>query len=151
MQLARSYGRFDLDFGEGKGNVMAPDKERIHAACMSTLDRFMAALNEHDARKMDATMHFPHLRLADGRFKVYESAGHNPMDLFSRLQEKDDWKYSRWERRDLIQFNDDKAHYSLSYIRFRSDDSVIGVYESLYVLTLQNGHWGIQARSSFGP
>jgi hypothetical protein len=39
----------------------------IHAACMATLDRFMEALNEHDALGMDATMHLPHLRLADGK------------------------------------------------------------------------------------
>jgi hypothetical protein len=50
-----------------------------------------------------------------------------------------------------VQFNDEKAHYALSYTRFRSDDSVIGVYESLYVLTKDAAGWGIQARSSFGP
>ncbi|GAB7544437.1 hypothetical protein CS8_041090 [Cupriavidus sp. 8B] len=130
---------------------MIANKEEIHAACMATLDRFMDALNEHDARGMDATMHFPHLRLADGKFKVYEAPGQNPMDLFVRLREQDDWKYSRWIRRDLIQFNSYKAHYALSYTRYRSDDSIIGTYESLYVLTLQDGRWGIQARSSFGP
>ncbi|ASL47881.1 hypothetical protein bAD24_III10820 [Burkholderia sp. AD24] len=130
---------------------MSTKKEEIHAACMEILDRFMAALNEHDARKMDATMHFPHLRLADGKFRVYEKAGENPMDLFSRLKDEDDWKYSHWDRRELIQFNEQKAHYSLSYIRYRSDDSVIGRYESLYILTCQDGGWGIQARSSFGP
>lgn len=106
---------------------MSAYKEEIHAACMKTLDRFMTALNEYDAQKMDATMHFPHLRLADGKFKVYEAAGQNPMDLFSRLKEEDDWRYSRWDRRELIQFNERKAHYSLNYIRYRSDDSVIGV------------------------
>ena len=73
------------------------------------------------------------------------------MDLFSRLKDEDDWKYSHWDRRELIQFNEQKAHYSLSYIRYRSDDSVIGRYESLYILTCQDGGWGIQARSSFGP
>ncbi|BEU25744.1 nuclear transport factor 2 family protein [Paraburkholderia sp. 22B1P] len=130
---------------------MTATREKIYAACMDTLDRFMSALNEHDAQKMDATMHFPHLRLADGKFKLYEAPGHNPMDLFVRLKAEDDWKYSLWDRRDLIQFNDRKAHFSLSYIRFRSDGSIIGTYESLYVLTLQDGKWGIQARSSFGP
>ena len=53
--------------------------------------------------------------------------------------------------RDLVQFNDVKAHYALSYTRFRDDGSVIGVYESLYVLTRDERGWGIVARSSFGP
>jgi len=127
------------------------DKDAIHAACMETLDRFMAGLNAYDAQRMDATMHFPHLRLADGKFRIYEAAGSNPMDLFERLRIEDGWAWSRWEKRNLIQYNQVKAHYDLSYTRFRSDGSCIGLYESLYILTFQDGRWGIQARSSFGP
>ena len=123
----------------------------IDKACMETLDRFMAALNAHDAQGMDATMHFPHVRFAGGQLRLYDAAGSNPMDLFETLKTQDNWRYSRWEERRLIQFNDKKAHYALSYTRFRADDSVIDVYESLYVLTLIDGAWGIQARSSFGP
>ena len=111
----------------------------------------MDALNGHDATAMDAAMNFPHFRFTDGKVKVYEHAGSNSMDLFQKLQQDDDWKYSTWRTRELIQFNATKAHYALSYTRFRSDNSVIGVYESLYVLTCNDGHWGIQARSSFGP
>lgn len=126
-------------------------RRAIDAACMATLGRFMDALNAHDAAGMDREMHFPHVRLAMGKVTVYERPGNNPMDLFQRLQAEDDWRYSRWDRRTLIQCNERKAHYQVEYTRYRSDDSVIGVYESLYVLTLQDGRWGILARSSFGP
>jgi len=34
---------------------------------------------------------------------------------------------------------------------FRTDGSAIGIYESLYLLTLKDRRRGIQARSSFGP
>ena len=40
---------------------------------------------------------------------------------------------------------------ALSYTRLRADHSVIGTYDSLYILTKVDGRWGIQARSSFGP
>ncbi|MFK3740841.1 hypothetical protein [Massilia sp. TN1-12] len=123
----------------------------IRAACIDVLDRFMEALNRYDAAGMDATMHFPHLRLADGKFTVYEAPGCNPMDLFDRLRKEDDWKYSRWGRRELVQYHGDKVHVALSYTRYREDDSVIGVYDSLYIITRVGGRWGIQARSSFGP
>jgi hypothetical protein len=118
---------------------------------MRVLDEFMAALNAHDAAAMDRAMHFPHVRIALGKVTVYERAGSNPMDLFEKLKAEDDWNWSRWETRELVQFTDKKAHYALSYTRFRSDGSVIGVYESLYVLTKDAAGWGIQARSSFGP
>jgi len=130
---------------------MPDQKSETYAPCMDVLDRFMDALNAYDAAAMDATMHFPHIRFAGGHIKVYDKAGDNPMDLFDRLRAEDDWKYSSWRTRKLVQFSDIKAHVALSYTRFRSDDSVIGVYESLYVLTKVDGIWGIQMRSSFGP
>ena len=126
-------------------------KELVHAECVRVLDQFMAALNAYDAAAMDRAMHFPHVRIAEGKVTVYDRPGSNPMDLFEKLKREDDWKWSRWEKRELVQFNDKKAHYALSYTRVRSDDSVIGGYESLYVLTKDASGWGIQARSSFGP
>ena len=111
----------------------------------------MAGLNAHDAVAMDAAMHFPHYRFTGNQVTVYEQPGSNPMDLFQRLQAEDDWHASTWRVRELVQFDERKAHYALSYIRFRKDGSVIGIYESLYVLTRRDGAWGIQVRSSFGP
>jgi len=127
------------------------ERELVQAQCNEVLDAFMEALNAHDAAGMDACMHFPHPRLSGNSVKIYETAGLNPMDLFARLQADDDWSYSRWKSREVIQFNAFKAHVALSYTRFRSDRSVIGEYESLYIMTRKDGRWGIQARSSFGP
>ena len=130
---------------------MPVDKADIEEKCLAVLDRFMAGLNAHDATAMDAAMHFPHVRFAGGTLKIYAEPGNNPMDLFTRLIESDGWSYSRWETTDIVQFSDTKAHCALSYTRFRADGSVIGVYDSLYVLTLIGDRWGIQIRSSFGP
>ena len=132
-------------------NPLAQKNPELNQACMDVLDRFMDGLNQYDAKAMDAAMHFPHVRFAGGQIKTYSQAGDNPMDLFERLRREDDWKYSSWVSRELVQCSDIKAHYALSYTRFRSDDSVIGVYESLYVLTKVDQTWGIQLRSSFGP
>ena len=57
--------------------------KEIEQTCMASLDRFMMALNAHDAGAMDEEMHFPHVRLAEGRLVVYERPGSNPMDLFT--------------------------------------------------------------------
>ena len=130
---------------------MPDQKTQIDLACKEVLDRFVAALNAHDAAGMDLAMHFPHYRFTGNQVTVYERSGSNPMDLFQKLRAQDDWKSSTWRTRELVQFHATKAHYALSYTRFRSDNSVIGVYESLYVLTYEDGRWGIQVRSSFGP
>ena len=127
------------------------ERSRIQQECNRVLDDFMAALNAYDAAGMDRCMHFPHPRIAVGKVVVYDNPGNNPLDLFERLKKEDNWSHSRWEKREIVQFNDSKAHFAVSYTRYRADGSVIGVYDSLYILTKVEGRWGIQARSSFGP
>jgi len=127
------------------------DRSEIEAAGLDVLHRFMAALNAYDAAAMDGCMHFPHVRMAESSVVVYEAPGNNPMDLFDRLKAQDGWHHSVWDVMNLIQWNDVKAHWQLTYTRFREDGSIIGRYDSLYTLTKLDGVWGIQARSSFGP
>lgn len=121
------------------------------AQCEDVLARWMAALNRYDASAMDALMHFPHVRIAGGAVTVYQQAGSNPMDLFERLRKQDGWHHSAWNETKLVQSSPVKAHYALRYTRYREDGSVIGVYDSLYVLSQLGGAWKIQSRSSFGP
>ena len=71
--------------------------------------------------------------------------------VFERLRREDNWSHSAWNERKIVQRNDSKVHMAVTYTRYRADGSVLGVYESLYILTLKEGRWGIQVRSSFGP
>jgi len=142
------FGQDRLDFVADR---LAANPDEATAACMATLERFMAALNAYDAGAMDAAMHFPHVRIAGGKVTVYDKAGSNPMDLFDKLRKEDHWARSEWNERKIVQRNDTKVHMVLTYTRYRADGSTLGVYESLYVLTFKEGRWGIQARSSFGP
>jgi hypothetical protein len=128
-----------------------PGVTQVEQECNKVLDAFMDALNAHDSAGMERCMHFPHPRIAAEKVVVYDKPGSNPMDLFDRLKKEDGWSYSRWVKREVIQCNESKAHVALSYTRFRTDGSIIGTYESLYILTNVAGKWGIQARSSFGP
>ncbi len=142
------FGQDRLEFVADR---MVDNADEVAKACLQTLDQFMAALNAYDAAAMDATMHFPHVRMAGGTVKVYEKPGSNPMDLFDKLRKEDNWSHSAWNERKVVQRGPSKVHMALTYTRYRADGSTLGVYESLYVLTLKEGRWGIQARSSFGP
>jgi len=123
----------------------------IEQACMASLDRWMIALNAHDVDAMDKELHFPHVRLAEGRLVVYERPGSNPMDLFTSLIQKSNWDHSTWTKRVPVQSSDSKVHWAVEYKRFTKDEQLIGTYDSLYVMTLKNGNWKTQIRSSFGP
>jgi hypothetical protein len=44
-----------------------------------------------------------------------------------------------------------EVHVDTLFTRYRTDGSVIGSFESLYVVTKEQGRWGIKLRSSMAP
>ncbi len=46
---------------------------------------------------------------------------------------------------------ENKGHFDTRFARYRADGSLIGHFDSIYVVTLEDGHWGVKARSSFAP
>ena len=124
-----------------------PDEAAV-AAAMAVMDRFMAALNARDEAALQATLHFPHYRLAAGGMQVFE----RPQDytlagFFSRAG--DGWARSAWDFRRVIAAGPDKVHLDVQFTRYRADGSVLGAFRSLYVLARRDGRWGIALRSTF--
>jgi hypothetical protein len=117
-------------------------------AALAVLDRFMAALNRRDEAALNDTLNFPHVRLASGTVRTWETAGtYRIADFLGRAG--DGWNESRWDERTVIHAGLDKVHFAVVFSRWRSDGSLIGRYQSIYVVTRVGGKWGIQARSSF--
>jgi hypothetical protein len=119
------------------------------AAAMRCLDAFMAAFNARDVTALEATFNFPSVRLASGRLSWIEPGHHTP-GMFERGSLAE-WARSAWERREVIHAGPDKVHIDTRFTRYRKDGSVLGGFDSIYVVTCENGHWGIKIRSSFAP
>jgi hypothetical protein len=122
----------------------------VEAAVMRVLDDYMTAFNRMDMAAWESTFQFPHYRLVSAQMKVLDHAG---------LQKAEDvrkalgagWHHSAWGRRKIIHWSADKAHVDTLFVRYRADGSVMGSFESLYVLTKEQGRWGVKLRSSFAP
>ena len=55
-----------------------------------------------------------------------------------------------WTRRRIVHISDSKAHVlDTEFTRYRKDGAVISKIESLYIVTREDGRWGIKMRSSF--
>lgn len=119
------------------------------AAAMACLDAFMTAFNARDVKAFEATFNFPSIRLASNTLAIIEPGYHKP-GMFEQGALKD-WDHSAWERREIIHAGEDKVHIDTRFTRYRADGSVIGGFDSIYVVTRENGHWGVKARSSFAP
>lgn len=126
---------------------MSADQSSV--AAMKLLDDFMTAFNARDVEAFDATFNFPSVRLASGRLITLNAGDHKP-EMFGKgaLTE---WDHSAWEHREIIHAGEDKVHIDTRFTRYRKDGSVIGGFNSVYVVTKEGDHWGVKIRSSFAP
>lgn len=79
---------------------------------------------------------------------VLDKPGMQAADLWQRMAAAG-WHHSKWDHRKIIHATADKVHVDTKFTRYRADGSIIGSYESLYILTFEDGRWGVKMRSSF--
>jgi hypothetical protein len=122
---------------------------KVKAAVLKALDDYMSTFNAKNLDAWEATYQFPHYRLASGTMSVLDHAGlRDSTTVFGSLQ-KGGWHHSAWDHRNVIQASDNKVHIDTRFSRYKADGTKLGEYESLYVLTLENGRWGVKLRSSY--
>jgi hypothetical protein len=126
---------------------MSDDKEPLKSA-LACLDDYMAGLNRGDEAAVNAACHFPHVRLAGGTVGVWQNSGDYKLADF-RSRAGDGWHRSTWDERTPIHVGENKVHLKVKFSRWRKDGSLIGAFETIYIVTRLEGRWGIQARSSF--
>ena len=123
----------------------------VEKEAMKLLDDYMSAWNSKDIEAWERTFQFPHYRLASGNMTVLERPGMQDAARIWKAMADSGWHHSKWDHRRIIHATADKIHVDTKFTRYRADGSRIGSYESLYVLTKENGHWGVKLRSSFAP
>ena len=137
-------------FAGAPSTAESPTDEPVKGA-MQALDNFMIAFNARDIDAWAATLNYPHVRFASGSVAVFENAAQfSDRKVFKGLASTG-WDHSHWLERDVVLKSADKVHIATVFQRFSKDNVGIGVYESLYIVTRENGRWGIKARSSLAP
>lgn len=127
--------------------------QAVITAALHTLDTFIQTFNEGDARGHCATFAYPHVRLASGQVRVWNSIDEaiEPMQRAIARLRADGWDHSEWDHRRMVQIGESKVHLDVQFRRFRADKSVMGVFPAIYVVVDVDGRWLIQCRSSFAP
>ena len=118
---------------------------------MAVLDDFIRTFNSRDIVAWEATFQFPHYRLASGEMTVLEGPGERDGSAVFSYLVGTGWARSAWGSREIVHISDSKAHVDTTFIRYREDGSVLSTFESLYILTREDGRWGVKMRSSFAP
>jgi hypothetical protein len=112
---------------------------------------FLDAFNAQDFEALAASLNYPHVRLANGRFETIESQGAfvERAPRVARQLEKEGWHHTVLTSLEVVHEDEDKVHLSIRYDRCRADGSVYNSFDTLWIATLQDAHWGIQFRSSY--
>ena len=105
-------------------------------AAMKSLDEYMVAFNARDPKAWAATLSYPHVRMASGAVRVWETeaeyADYMDFDAFAK---RFGWDHSHWVSREVIGANPDKVHVSTVFQRFNAKNEPIATFQSLYIVT----------------
>ncbi|MFX0029637.1 MAG: hypothetical protein ACFE8B_10535 [Candidatus Hermodarchaeota archaeon] len=113
---------------------------------------FMNCFNNRDNRGCSEACNFPHARVGKGgKLVVTEEPPIQNEDFYDWFTNVYGWNHSCWDYRCVIQSDPNKVHLQVQFSRYRADGSQIGFFPSLWIITNQDGHWGIKMRSSFAP
>lgn len=115
------------------------------------MDEFMNAFNRRDPVAWAATLNYPHVRFASNQVRVYSSAEEFAKENRNYPERLAPWHHSAWKQMKVIQSGPDKIHFAVIFVRYDASGKEIGKFPSLYIVTLKDGHWGVQARSSYAP
>ena len=118
---------------------------------MQVLDSFMYSFNARDMNSWSETLNYPHVRIAGGKVTVWDTKEeYSATNVFNRLTATG-WDHSAWVSKDVVLVSKNKVHISTVFQRYDKDNNPMKKYQSLYVVTNDEGHWGVQARSSLAP
>ncbi|MFV2090600.1 MAG: hypothetical protein ACC642_08090 [Pseudomonadales bacterium] len=120
-------------------------------AGMECARAFIDAFNAQDHERLAGTLNYPHIRLANDRFVTIDSAAD-----FAALSQQgtsrlkaESWDHTVLKAIEVVHSGNGKVHMALSIDRCHQDGTVYNRFETFWIATCQDTHWGIQFRSSY--
>ena len=118
----------------------------------AAFERWHEAFNARDSAAMVAEMNFPHVRLtAANRFHEWTTAEEfaASQDALTPNLKAEGWHHTVNLSIDAIQAGPDKVHFALRESRRDDQDREYEGFDTFWIFTNVDGHWGLQFRSSF--
>ena len=118
---------------------------------IATAQAWQDAFNAQDHERQAEQTNFPHVRLANGRFATTESSEvfiENGRANKPKLL-AEGWHHTVSKSMDVVQSGDDKVHIAIYNQRCREDGTAYKSFDTFWIVTLQDGHWGVKFRSSY--
>ena len=139
-------------FAAGFDDLSEAEREANAAAAVAVINRYLEAFNARDEEAIVATFQFPHVRVGGGGVRISNSAAEY-MDSFDfdAFAERLGWVRSEWDTVEAVQVGARGVNLAISGTRYGPGGSKIHSFDGLYLITEQDGRWGIRAGSGMSP
>ena len=129
------------------GTVRAQDADRqLEADARAALDEYFRAWNAADNDAVAAISNFPRLSLGlNGQVVVRETPEEVVTDF--EVLRQSGWDHTTLDLAEAVHVSPDKVHFRIVFSRYSADGNPYTTAPGLYVVTNQNGHWGLQLQS----
>lgn len=117
------------------------------AAAIACVEAFTERFNARDCDGMDAVLHFPHIILSAEKLSVWKTPGQLSPRFFDDLAASTGWARSTYHAKQVVLSSPTKVHLLLEYSRDRADGTIISRHANLWIVTLEDGRWGVKQRS----
>ncbi len=136
----------------GFDDLSEDDREATVSAAIAAVERYLDAFNARDEEAMVATLHFPHVRVGLGRASVRESAAEYMEGFdFDAFAERLGWERSEADSMEAVQVGARGVNVAVRITRYGEGGARIHTFDTIYLVTEEDGKWAIRAGSSIAP
>ncbi len=128
--------------------AMAAESTAVVGA-RKALEDFLIDWNASDLVAIQDHLSFPHVTHNSSNFVVAQSKGEFVQD-FQQLR-RQGWRRSTFDHFQVLQGSDNKVNFLVDFRRYDENDAVLFSGKVFYVVTRQDGRWGMQYRSGGPP
>lgn len=135
-------------FAAGVNGLDATARAANSSAALKAVTAFFDAWNAHDQDRLATTLHYPHVRVADGTVEIWRTAAEYLAGPEPGRQRT--WFKTRVDESLVAQVTATGANITVRFSRLGRDGSVISSDSGVFLAVPRDGAWKIQARSTFG-
>ena len=111
---------------------------------------YMDAFNNYDVHECDKNLHFPHVVvIMNGNSISTEKTPFHSERYFKVISKASEWHNTCWDSRRVLHSGKHKVHLDLQFTRYKYDGNKIATSPAIWIMTHQNGQWGIKIRSIY--
>ena len=135
-------------FAAGVNGLEAAARAANGAAALKAVTAFFDAWNAHDQDRLAATLHYPHVRVADGAIEIWRTAAEYLAGPEPGRQRT--WFKTRVDESLVAQVTATGANITVRFSRLGRDGIVLSSDSGVFLAVVRDGVWKIQARSTLG-